>query len=111
MYLKNIEGQTVLDLAKELTVQQGQIVSKTLAQNSYVGITLFAFSKNEEISTHTSTGDAMVQVLEGTGCFTVGEQEYEVSQGQSLVMPAEIPHAVYAQTDFKMLLTVVFPTK
>lgn len=111
MYLKNIEGQTVLDLAKELTVQQGQIVSKTLVQNSYVGITLFAFSKNEEISTHTSTGDAMVQVLEGTGCFTVGEQKYEVSQGQSLVIPAEIPHAVYAQTDFKMLLTVVFPTK
>ena len=53
----------------------------------------------------------MVQVLEGTGCFTVGKQKYEVSQGQSLVMPAEIPHAVYAQTDFKMLLTVVFPTK
>ena len=53
MYLKNIEGQTVLDLAKELTVQQGQIVSKTLVQNSYVGITLFAFSKNEEIIPHT----------------------------------------------------------
>ena len=51
----------------------------------------------------------MVTVLEGTGRFTVGGVEHLCSAGQCLVMPATIPHAVYAVEDFKMLLTVVFP--
>lgn len=110
MHLKNIPHEEVLVLAEQLPVHKGQIISKTLVQNQFVGMTLFSFSAEEEISTHTSHGDAMVQVLEGVGVFTVGEQKFEVSAGQCLVMPAEVPHAVYAKSDFKMLLTVVFPT-
>lgn len=53
----------------------------------------------------------MVLVLEGTGKFTVGGKEHLVAAGETLVMPATIPHAVYAQEDFKMLLTVVFPVE
>ena len=64
-FIKNIEHETVLPLAEQVTVQPGQIVSRTLAQNKAVSVTLFAFDKGEEISTHDSTGDAMVQVLEG----------------------------------------------
>ena len=109
MYLKNIEHEKALPLAGELTVAPGQIVSKTLAQNPYVSITLFAFSKGEEIGTHDSSGDAMVQVLEGTGQFTVDGTEHVLSVGETLVMPAKKPHSVYAKEDFKMLLTVVFP--
>lgn len=108
-YIKNIEHEKVLPLAGEVSVQPGQIVSKTLAQNQAVSVTLFAFSKGEEIGTHDSTGDAMVYVLEGTGKFTVGGVEHLCSAGQALVMPAKVPHAVYAVEDFKWLLTVVFP--
>ena len=72
-------------------------------------ITLFSFSKGEEIGTHESTGDAFVQVLEGTGKFTVDKKEYLVHEGEVLVMPAKVPHSVYAEEDFKFLLTVVFP--
>ena len=79
------------------------------SQNSAVSITLFAFAKGEEISTHDSEGDAMVTVLEGTGEFTVGGIKHQVKAGEALVMPAKIPHAVYAVEAFKMLLTVVFP--
>ena len=61
-FIKNIEHETVLPLAEQVTVQPGQIVSRTLAQNKAVSVTLFAFDKGEEISTHDSTGDAMVQV-------------------------------------------------
>jgi len=107
--IKNIRHETVLPLAEEVAIQPGQIVSKTLAQNTAVSITLFAFSKGEEISTHDSEGDAMVQVLEGTGRFTVGGTVHLVKQGEVIVMPAKVPHAVYAEEDFKMLLTVVFP--
>lgn len=108
-YIKNIEHETVLPLTDEISVQRGQIVSKTLAQNEAVSITLFAFAKGEEISTHDSNGDAMVQVLEGMGRFTVGGKEHICKSGDVLIMPAKIPHAVYAVEDFKWLLTVVFP--
>lgn len=110
-YIKNINHEEVLSLTKEISAQPGQIVSKTLAQNNFVSLTLFAFSKGEEISTHESKGDAMVTVLEGQGKFTVDGKEYFVSAGETLIMPAEKPHAVYAQEAFKMLLTVIFPVE
>lgn len=108
-YIKNIDHDKVLTLTDEISVQQGQIISKTLAQNEAVSVTLFAFSKGEEISTHESTGDAMVHVLEGVGKFTVGGTEHICKAGEVLIMPAKIPHAVYAVEDFKWILTVVFP--
>lgn len=108
-YLKNIEQGKVLKLAEEVTAAPGQIVSKTLAQNEAVSVTLFAFSRGEEISTHSSTGDAMVLVLDGCGELTVGGVKHLCRAGESIVMPAGIPHAVYAEEDFKMMLTVIFP--
>ena len=101
-FIKNIEHETVLPLAEQVTVQPGQIVSRTLAQNKAVSVTLFAFDKGEEIST---------QVLEGKGKFTVGGKEHFCCAGDVLIMPAKVPHAVYAEESFKMLLTVVFPTE
>ncbi len=109
-YIKNIEHDAVLDLASEIEVKPGQIISKTLVQNEAVSITLFGFSKGEEISTHDSSGDALVYVIEGHGMFKVGEKEHHVHSGEVLVMPATIPHSVHAEDDFKMLLTVVFPS-
>src|SRR5574344_2109646 len=108
-YVKNIEHEKVLKLTSLVTAMPGQVVSRTLAQNDAVSITLFAFSKGEEIGGHDSEGDAMVQVIEGTGRFTVGGTEHIVHAGEVLIMPAKIRHAVYAVEDFKMLLTVVFP--
>ena len=108
-YMKNIPGEQVLDLAGMVEAGHGQVVSRTLAQNPAVSVTLFAFDKGEEISTHASGGDAMVTVLEGVGKFTVDGVEHLARQGQTLVMPAGKPHAVYAQEAFKMLLVVVFP--
>ena len=109
--MKNIAQSEVLTLREQISYQEGQVVSKTLTQNQAVSITLFSFAKGEEISTHDSKGDAMVYVLEGTGKFTVGGKEHLVNAGETLIMPATIPHAVYAQEDFKMLLTVVFPVE
>ncbi len=107
--MKNIAQSEVLTLREQISYQEGQIVSKTLTQNQALSITLFSFAKGEEIGTHDSEGDAMVTVLEGTGEFTVGGVKHQVKAGEALVMPAKIPHAVYAVEAFKMLLTVVFP--
>ena len=107
-FIRNIDHETVLNLADQIHAEPGQIVSKTLAQNKAVSPTLFAFSKGEEISTHASGGDAMVQVLEGTGRFTVDGVPHILHEGESIVMPAGIPHAVFGEERFKMLLTVIF---
>ena len=105
---RNIEKSTVIVLKDQIHYQDGQIVSKTLVQNNKISMTLFSFEKGEENSTHASGGDAMVIVLEGTGRFTVDGVEYLVSEGQSIIMPKDIPHAVYGQERFKMLLLVSF---
>ena len=107
-FIKNIEHETVLPLAEQVTVQPGQIVSRTLAQNKAVSITLFAFDKDEEISTHESDGDAFVTCLDGVGEVTIDGVKYELHEGESIVMPAKHPHAVYGKEQFKMLLVVVF---
>jgi Uncharacterized conserved protein, contains double-stranded beta-helix domain len=106
--LKNIDFSTSLDLREQVSYQTGQIVSKTLVQNKGVSLTLFAFDQDEEISTHSSHGDAMIQVLDGTARITIGEEDFLVTAGETIVMPAEVPHAVFAKEKFKMLLTVVF---
>lgn len=108
-FIKNIEHEEIVRLADEISANTGQVVSKTLAQNSCVSITLFAFAKGEEIGTHDSAGDAMVTVIEGKGRFVVDGREYCLSAGGTLVMPARKPHSVHAEDAFKMLLTVVFP--
>lgn len=106
--MKNISKSEVLVLKDQISYQQGQVVSKTLAQNDAVSITLFSFDQGEEISTHASGGDAFVTCLDGVGKITIDGQGYVLREGESIVMPAGHPHAVYAQEQFKMLLVVVF---
>lgn len=105
---KNIEKQTKLKLGDLVDYQPGQVVSRTLVQNEAVSMTIFSFDKGEEISTHASGGDAMVTVLEGKGRFTVGGEVFVLDAGETLIMPKDIPHAVFGEEQFKMQLTVSF---
>ena len=106
--MKNISKEEVLTLRDQVAYQSGQVVSRTLAQNEHVSVTLFSFDKGEEISTHESGGDAMVTCLDGMGRITIDGVEHILHEGESIVMPARHPHAVYGQEQFKMLLVVVF---
>ena len=105
---KNIEKQKKISLKDLVEYQEGQVVSKTLVQNSLISMTIVSFDKGEEISTHAAGGDAMVTVLEGTGRFTVGGEVFVLNAGETLIMPKDIPHAVYGEERFKMQLTVSF---
>lgn len=105
---KNIAKQEKIVLKEQVEYQPGQVVSKTLVQNDRVSMTLFSFDKGEEISTHAAGGDAMVTVLEGTGRFTVGGEVFILNAGETLIMPKDIPHAVYGEERFKMQLVVSF---
>lgn len=106
--MKNIAKAEVLTLKEQIAYQEGQVVSKTLAQNPAVSVTLFSFDKGEEISTHESGGDAFVTCLDGVGEITIDGQAYLLREGESIVMPAGHPHAVYGKEQFKMLLVVIF---
>ena len=105
---KNIDKQAKLCLKILVDYRDGQIISRTLVQNNLVSMTLFSFDKGEEISTHAAGGDAMVTVLEGTGRFTVGGEVFILSEGETLIMPKDIPHAVFGEERFKMQLIVSF---
>lgn len=106
--MKNINKAEVMVLKEQVAYQEGQVVSKTLAQNEALSVTLFSFDKGEEISTHASSGDAFVTCLDGVGEITIDGVKYELKEGESIVMPAGHPHAVYGKEQFKMLLVVVF---
>lgn len=106
--IKNISKAEVLTLKEQVAYQEGQVVSKTLAQNDALSVTLFSFDKGEEISTHESGGDAFVTCLDGVGEITIDGEKYELHEGESIIMPAKHPHAVHGKEQFKMLLVVVF---
>ncbi|HOO48498.1 MAG TPA: cupin domain-containing protein [Saccharofermentans sp.] len=103
---KNIEKQVKLSLKDQVEYQQWQVVSKTLVQNEFVSMTIFSFDKGEEISSHSSGGDAMVTVLDGKGKFTIADEVFYLEAGETIIMPKDIPHAVYGEEKFKMLLVV-----
>ena len=94
---KNIEKQTALKLKELVEYQPGQVVSKTIVQNDSVSMSIFSFDKGEEISTHAAGGDAMVTVLEGIGRFTVGGEVFILNEGETLIMPKDIPHEVFGE--------------
>jgi quercetin dioxygenase-like cupin family protein len=107
--IKNMEYATALAFSGQVSYQKGQVVSKTLAQNDSLSLTLFAFDKGEEISTHTSQGDALVLALDGLGEVIVDGIRHTLKAGDAIIMPAQLPHAVLALEPFKMFLVVVFP--
>lgn len=106
--IKNLDFSKVLEMESLVDYQEGRVISLTISQGKALSITLFAFDKEEEISAHASPGDAMVYVLDGLVKITIGEESFQVGKGQVIVMPAGIPHALYAVEKFKMLLIVVF---
>lgn len=105
--MKNIDFSKVLDLNDLISYQEGQVISRTIAQIPNANITLFSLDKGEGISSHVTNGDAMVQILDGTAEITIGENVYNVKAGETIIMPSGIPHGLEARERFKMLLTVI----
>ena len=104
---KNIEKQTALELREQVDYQAGQIISRTLVQNELMSMTLFAFEKGEEISTHAAGGDAMMLCLEGEGVITNEGVPHTVQQGESFSFRLGAMHKVAAVTRFKMMVMIV----
>lgn len=94
-------------LSEGVTYQEGSITSKVIMKTRGGNVTLFAFSRGEELSEHTAPFDALVQCLEGEVDVVLGGESNRLEVGEAILMPAGIPHAVRAISDMKMLLTMV----
>jgi len=105
--IKNMPFSLAVNINELVDYEEGRVVSRTIAAKPHVNVTLFAFDRGEEISAHTSPGDAMVQILDGRARLTIDGKDLEAQAGQVVVMPSNVPHSVYAADRFKMLLTVV----
>ena len=106
--IKELKKSEILRLSSEISYQEGQMTKKLLAQNSAVRLVLLAFDKGGETGAHSSAGDALVSCIEGTGRIIIDSEQYELCAGESIVIPADHPHAIFAVEKFKMLLTVIF---
>ena len=98
------KGRKMLEL---IDYANDSIVSKTLLDKSVGTLTLFAFDKGQKLSEHTAPYDAVVQVLDGKALIRIKDDINELSEGQIIIMPANVPHAVNAGERFKMLLTMI----
>jgi quercetin dioxygenase-like cupin family protein len=107
METKEFSHSAVLDFTKKVEYSAEGIVSKRVLQKEKGNVSLFAFDKDQQLSEHSAPFDAMIQLLEGKGRITIGGKPFELTQGQSIIMPANVPHAVYATEKFKMLLTMI----
>ena len=110
--LKIVENKAFLTAEKfsmtdKVAYAEGSVVSKIIIRNERGNITLFAFDKDEFLSEHTAPYDAIVQVLDGKAEIIIDGETFELSVGESIIMPANVRHAVVAVEQFKMLLTMI----
>lgn len=97
----------VQNIKNLLRYQDSSIVSRVLLKNPNGTVTLFAFGKGEGLSEHTAPFDALVICIEGEAEIQISGQKYRLQEGETIIMPANQPHAVQAASDFKMLLVMI----
>ncbi|WP_165021076.1 cupin domain-containing protein [Dysgonomonas sp. ZJ279] len=97
----------ILDMAQLVDYSEGGIISKQVLKSNAGNITLFSFDKGQGLSEHTAPFDAMVQVLDGEVEIKIGGSPFVLKKGETIIMPANISHALFATERFKMLLTMI----
>ncbi|MBL6963469.1 MAG: cupin domain-containing protein [Bacteroidetes bacterium] len=107
METKEFNKSEIFRLDQEVAYNNGAIVSKQVLKKETGNVSLFSFDKGEGLSTHSAPFDAMVQLIDGRAQITIADEQYLLNAGDSIIMPANIPHAVKAIEQFKMLLTMI----
>jgi quercetin dioxygenase-like cupin family protein len=107
--LMDTKRETVISLAKETQFAANGIVSRTLLRAPNARVVLFGFAKGQELTEHTSTQSALVEILSGECEFTLAGKPHLLKAGDFLHMPPNLPHAVRATKQFSMLLTLFKP--
>lgn len=87
--------------------QEGSVVSREIIRKETGTVSIFAFDIGEGLSEHTAPFDAMVQVIDGRAEIIIAGNKNLVDEGDMIIMPANIPHALHAVEKFKMVLTMI----
>lgn len=103
----NIESAKAYSVKDLVDYAGGSTVSRILSKNKNGNTTLFSFDKGQGLSEHTAPFDAMVVIVEGSCKITIGGKPFELAEGQMIIMPANVPHALEATEAFKMLLIMI----
>ena len=101
------EKGKVFPLEQSIDYASGGVVSKQITKSPAGNVTLFSFDEGQGLTEHTAAFDAMVQILDGEAEVTIDGTPQLVKKGESIVMPANHPHALHAVMPFKMLLTMI----
>lgn len=107
MTTNEFEKGKAIDLNSSVEYSSGGIVSKTVIKRETGNISVFSFDKGEGLTEHTSPFDAVLCVIDGTGEVTIGGNKNSVGAGQLIIMPRDIPHSVFANERFKMMLIMI----
>lgn len=107
MEKQSFEPGKVYNLKESVTISEGGIVSKQFIKNTGGNITFFAFDQGQGLSEHTAPFDAIVQIVEGKAEVSIDGKKQDVCEGEMVLMPANIPHALYAVEAFKMCLIML----
>ena len=97
----------ILNIADLAAYQENAVVSSQVLRAESGNVTLFAFDKGQELSEHSTPFDALVQILDGEAEIIISGKSFAVNAGESIILPADKPHAVVATEQFKMLLTMI----
>jgi quercetin dioxygenase-like cupin family protein len=95
------------DIAALVDYQSSSVVSRTIIERNTGTVTLFAFEKGQGLSEHTAPFDALVYVIDGEAVITIDGHSINVKSGEVTIMPANRPHALKANTKFKMMLVMI----
>jgi len=101
------EKETVFSLEEAIEYTDGGVISKQVTKSKAGNLTLFSFDKEQGLSEHKTAFDAIVKILDGEAEITINGKSFYLSKGQSIIMPANIPHSLKAIERFKMLLTMI----
>ncbi len=107
--LLELGRERIISLAAETQFAPNGIVSRTLLRAPNGRVVLFGFAEGQELTEHTSTQQALIQILSGECEFSLAGQPHPMKAGDLLYMPANLPHAVKATKQFSMLLTLLKP--
>lgn len=105
--MKTYEKATIIALEPSIDYAPGSVISKQVTVNRAGNITLFSFDKGQGLTEHTADFDAFVQVLDGEVEIRIDGTPHRLKAGDSIIMPANHPHALQAVERFKMLLTMI----
>ncbi len=104
MEFKKAEKYPILD---SIDYVQGGVASKQVLKKATGNITLFSFDEGEGLSEHTAPFDALVHVIEGEVDIFIAKEKFSLFRNDIIILPANIPHAVYAVKKFKMILVMI----